>query len=124
MCDLSRTNALPAIAQRCEGVRACHQGQFSTGFFQQAPLEKRFERMARASLLVFATSPSQGVNSFVKPPMQGNTVKSNPMCKMHIHVTPQEGVLHRVRCLTAQRMGQPTCTTRNNRGLPGPGRVT
>jgi hypothetical protein len=34
------------------------------------------------------TSFSQSVNSFVKPLMQGNTVKANPVCKMHIHVTP------------------------------------
>jgi|UPI00019EA6AA hypothetical protein len=38
--------ALLAVARRYEGIKAYHQGQFSTGLFQQALPEKSFNRMA------------------------------------------------------------------------------
>jgi|DewCreStandDraft_2_1066082.scaffolds.fasta_scaffold04708_1 hypothetical protein len=85
---------MPATTADCagyyEGIRIYRQGQICAGLFSQALPENRYHQMARAILLgrLFLTSFSQGVNSFVKPLMQGNTVKTNPVCKMHIHVTP------------------------------------
>lgn len=73
-----------------EGIGIYRQGQIGTGVFSQTLPENRRHPMARAispgHLLV--ASCSQAVNSYVKSLMQSNTVKTNPVCKMHIYVTP------------------------------------